>query len=172
MNHHGERTSQQRFVARIRWQADADPSWEIETSHGGFDTAEDAALFANGFLEAGADELRLESGRLLMTLTDGSCVELPADTAQIWRLPDDGNDCQVADDGDFERASISIDGLSAMGFDGGFTQIKYGVTDPAGGQVNVAIALDETGNLSVTVEAPRGEPPEDASFSFGIIARA
>jgi hypothetical protein len=164
--------SQEHFTARIRWQADADPSWEIETSHDGFESAEDAALFANGFLEAGADELRLESGRLLMTLTDGSSVELSGDTAQIWRLPEDGSDCQVADDGDFERASISIPDLSAMGFDGGFTQIKYGVTDAAGGQVNVTIALDETGNLSVTVEAPRAEPSEDASFAFGIITRA
>jgi hypothetical protein len=26
--------SHERFTARIRWQADADPTWEVETSHG------------------------------------------------------------------------------------------------------------------------------------------
>jgi hypothetical protein len=164
--------SQERFVARIRWQADADPTWEIETAHGGFETAEDAALFANGFLEAGADELRLESGGLVLTLTDRSSSELPADAVQIWRLRDDGTDCQVADDQDFERVRISIERLSAMGFDGGFTQLKYGVTDSAGAQVNVVLGLNETGNLSVTVESAPAGPGEDASFAFGIIPRA
>jgi hypothetical protein len=162
----------ERFTARIRWQADADPSWEIETTHAGFETAEDAALFANGFLDVGADELRLEDGRLLMMLTDRSSIELPPDSLQIWRLPDDGTDCQVADDGDFERAPISIDRLSALGFDGGFTQIKYGVTDTAGTQIDVALQLNEVGNLSVTVGGPRAEVDEDASFALGIIARA
>lgn len=164
--------SEERFVARIRWQADADPTWEIETAHGGFETAEDAALFANGFLEAGADELRLDSGRLLLTLTDHTSIELPAETVQIWRLHDDGADCQVADDQDFERAPISIERLSAMGFDGGFTQIKYGVTDAAGVQVDVVLGLNETGNLSVTVGTALSGPREDASFAFGIIPRA
>lgn len=164
--------SEERFVARIRWQADADPIWEVETSHGGFETAEDAALFANGFLEAGADELRLESGRLLLTLTDRSLSELPPDAVQIWRLRDDGMDYQVADDQDFERVPISIERLSAMGFDGGFTQIKYGVTDAAGSQVNVVLRLNEIGSLSVTVEGTSPEQSEDASFAFGIIPRA
>lgn len=164
--------SEERFVARIRWQADADPTWEIETTHGGFETAEDAALFANGFLEAGADELRLESGRLLLTLADRSSSELSAEALQIWRLRDDGADCQIADDDDFERVPISVERLSAMGFDGGFTQIKYGVTDAAGVQVDVVLGLNETGNLSVTVEATPPGPGEDASFAFGIIPRA
>jgi hypothetical protein len=164
--------SQERFTARIRWQADVDPSWELETAHPGFETAEDAALFANGFLEAGADELRLESGRLILTFTDCSSVEFPSDSAQIWCLPDDGTDCQVADDADFERASISIEHLSAMGFDGGFTQIKYGVTDVTGAQVDVAVELNETGNLSVTVESPSRDSAEEASFAFAILPRA
>jgi len=129
--------AKERFTARIRWQADVDPTWELETAHPGFETAEDAALFANGFLEAGADTLRLESGRLYLTLTDHSSAELPVDAVQIWRLPDDGAECQVADDRDFERVPLPIERLSAMGFDGGFTQIKYGVTDTMGAQVNV-----------------------------------
>jgi hypothetical protein len=164
--------SQDRFTARIRWQADVDPTWEVETSHGGFETAEDAALFANGFLDAGADELRLESGRLRLTFTDRSTVELPESAVEVWRLPDDGDDCQVADDRDFELVSVTMERLSAMGFDGGFTQLKYGVTDSAGAQVDVAISLNETGNLSVTVEDGATDPVEDASFAFGVIARA
>jgi hypothetical protein len=164
--------SQERFVARIRWQADADPTWEIETAHGGFETAEDAALFANGFLEAAADELRLDAGRLFLTLTDHSSIELSSEAVQIWRLRDDGTDCQVADDRDFERVLISIDRLSAMGFDGGFTQIKYGVANSAGAQVNVVLRLNEMGNLSVTVETALPGRADDASFAFGIIPRA
>ena len=136
--------AKERFTARIRWQADVDPTWELETAHPGFETAEDAALFANGFLEAGADTLRLESGRLYLTLTDHSSAELPVDAVQIWRLPDDGAECQVADDRDFERVPLSIERLSAMGFDGGFTQIKYGVTDTMGAQVNVLRFPDES----------------------------
>jgi hypothetical protein len=164
--------SQDRFTARIRWQADADPTCEIETSHAGFETAEDAALFANGFLDAGADELRLESGHLFLTLTDRSTIELRQVTIDVWRLPDDGGDYQVADDNDFARTPITIERLSAMGFDGGFTQIKYGVTAAAGAQVDVSIALNETGNLTVTVETRPTEPTDGASFAFGVIARA
>ena len=67
---------------------------------------------------------------------------------------------------------ISIDRLSAMGFDGGFTQIEYGVANSIGAQVNVVLRLNETGNLSVTVEAAVPGPADDASFTFGIIPRA
>jgi hypothetical protein len=164
--------SQERFTARIRWQADADPTWEVETLHEGFETAEDAALFANGFLDAGADELRLESGHLFLTLTDHSTSELSDTAVEVWRLLDDGGEYQIADDADFERAPVTIERLSAMGFDGGLTQIKYGVTNAAGMQVDVAIALNETGNLSVTVQARQDGAAEDASFAFGVIARA
>ena len=66
------------FTARVRWQADADPAWELETSHGGFANPEQAALFANGFTNRAADELRLDDGRVCMTLTDGSTFELAA----------------------------------------------------------------------------------------------
>ena len=65
-----------------------------------------------------------------------------------------------------------LDQLSAMGFEGGFTQIKYGVVNSIGGQVSVAIGLNETGNLSVTVETALPGRVDDASFAFGIIPRA
>ena len=83
-----------------------------------------------------------------------------------------GLTCQVADDQDFERVPISIERLSAMGFDGGFTQIKYGVTGPSGVQVNVVLGLNETGNLSLTVEETSPELSKDASFVLGIIPHA
>jgi hypothetical protein len=162
----------QAFTAHIRWQADVDPGWEIETLHSGFDTAEDAALFANGFLEPGADELRLDCGHLSLTLTDHSSIDLVEEAIRIWRLPDSGEDFQVADDSDFQQISMTLAQLSALGFDGGFVQIKYGVTDTAGAQVQVALTLNETGNLSVTVEEASPEPMEEASFAFGIIPRA
>jgi hypothetical protein len=163
-------------MARLRWQADADACWELETTHGGFATPEDAALFANGFAEAGADELRLDSGRLVLTLTDGSSVELPPDAVEIWRIPDDGHEHQVADDADFARVSLSLAELSTGGLDGGFIQIKYGVTTSAGEQIDVAISLDETGLLSLTVEERSAhdvdQEDSDASFTLGIIPRA
>lgn len=160
------------FTAHIRWQADVDPTWEIETLHGGFETAEDAALFANGFLEAGADELRLRSGHLSLALTDQSSVELGEGVVQIWRLPESDDELQVADDVDFQRVSMTLPQLSALGFDGGFVQIKYGVTDSDGAQVQVAVTLNETGNLSVTVDEPGDGSMDDASFAFGIVPRA
>jgi hypothetical protein len=161
------------FTARIRWQADADPSWEIETLHPGFETAEDAALFANGFLEAGAEELRLEGSRLLLSLADRTVQELSTDSIQVWRLPESAEDIRVADDADFQRVNVSLDQLSALGFDGGFMQIKYGVSDASGSQVVVVIETNEIGNLSVTVEEPRddGTAGADASFALGIVAR-
>ena len=162
----------QTFTAHIRWQADVDPSWEIETQHVGFETAEDAALFANGFLEAGADELRLRSGHLSLALTDRSSVELGEGVVQIWRLPESDDELQVADDVDFQRVSMTLPQLSALGFDGGFVQIKYGVTGSGGAQVQVAVTLNETGNLSVTVDEPGDGSMDDASFAFGIIPRA
>jgi hypothetical protein len=161
------------FTARIRWQADADPSWEIETLHPGFETAEDAALFANGFLEAGAEELRLEGSRLLLSLADRTVQELSADSIQVWRLPESAEDVRVADDADFQRVILSPEQLSALGFDGGFMQVKYGVSDAAGAQVVVVIETNEIGNLSVTVEELRGDEAiaAGASFALGIIAR-
>jgi hypothetical protein len=161
------------FVARLRWQADADPCWELETTHRGFATPEDAALFANGFADAGADELRLDSGRLALTMTDRSMIDLRPEAVQIWRLPDDGSDHQVADDVDFHRQSLTFGQLSAAGLDGGFIQIKYGVMTSAGEPVDVAISLDETGLLSVTVEErPLDEVDQGASFTLGIIPKA
>lgn len=161
------------FIARLRWQADADACWELETTHGGFATPEDAALLANGFAEAGADELRLESGRLILTLTDGSRVELRPDAVQIWRLPDDGQEHQVADDAELTRLGLSLAELSDNGLDGGFTQIKYGVTSSVGEPIDVAITLDETGLLSLTVEERAADDSDrEASFTLGIIPKA
>ena len=161
------------FTARIRWQADTDPAWELETSHGGFVNPEQAALFANGFADTAADELRLVSGRLLMTLTDGTTLDLEPGAVQVWRLPENGEEPRVADDADFQRVSMTFDQLSSLGLDGGFVQIKYGVLDPTGNGIDVAIALDETGLLTVTVEETGvDEMAEDASFTLGIIPRA
>ena len=164
------------FTARIRWQADADPAWELETSHDGFADPEEAAFFANGLTNRAAVELRLEEGRVWLTLIDGSTFELAADVVQVWRLPEDGMEGEehypVADDSDFYRVAMTFDELSAIGLDGGFAQIKYGVVDPNGAEVDVAISLDETGLLTVTVnEKTADELAQDASFVLGIIAR-
>jgi hypothetical protein len=162
-----------RFTARLRWQADADPCWELETAHSGFTTPEDAALFANGFAAAGADDLRLLAGRLVMTLTDGTMLDLHPDAVQIWHLPDDGQEHQVADDGDFRRSLLTLAELSEAGLDGGFNQIKYGVTTLTGEPVDVAINLDDTGVLSLTVEERAAdEVTQEASFILGIIPKA
>ena len=67
---------------------------------------------------------------------------------------------------------MTFDELSAIGLDGGFAQFKYGVVDPNGAEVDVAISLDETGLLTVTVnEKAADELAQGASFVLGIIAR-
>jgi len=107
------------FTARIRWQADADPAWELETSHDGFVNPEEAAFFANGLTNPAAVELRLDDGRVWLTLIDGSTFELAADVVQVWRLPEDGVEGEdhypVADDSDFRRVTMTFDELSAIG---------------------------------------------------------
>jgi hypothetical protein len=160
------------FSARIRWQSDADPCYELETHHPGFATADDAALFANGFSAAGADELRLSDGALVLTLTDGSQVELPLEVVQVWRLQDDGQEIQVADDIDFQLAAVTFEELSSQGLDGGFVQVKYGVLDPDNEPLDVAVYLDETGLLGVTVHARGQDEGGEASFALGVITRA
>ena len=66
------------FAARIRWQAVSDPALELETHHPGFDSAEDAALFANGIDARSAAGLALEGGVLRLRLTDGASEVIDA----------------------------------------------------------------------------------------------
>jgi hypothetical protein len=159
------------FTARIRWQCDANPCFELETRHTGFATAEEAALFANGFSEAAAAELQLARGQVLFTRVDGSESELERDAITVWHLPDDGQDFQVADDEDFEVVPLSFAAMSAMGLDGGFLQIKYGVLGRSQEVVDVAVEINETGLPEVTVHESDEDVGEAASFSFSIIAR-
>lgn len=159
------------FTARIRWQSEMNPCFELETRHRGFSTAEDAALFANGFSDAGALDLRLARGRLTLVLTDGAESELEPESVQVWELPDDGQEYQVADDSAFELVPRTPAELSARGLDGGFVQLKYGVLAPDHSIVDVAVDVDETGLPEVTVHEPAGDDTEVASFSLGIIVR-
>lgn len=162
------------FAARIRWQAEADPAWELETHHPGFSSAEDAALFANGYGDAGVADLRLDGGNLLLTLTDGSTAALAADGASVWHFAGAIDENTVARDVDFERVDLTFSALSSRGIDGGFVPLVYAVLGPNAEPLDVSINVDELGMLRVTVERnPAGAPPPpDASLLFGVIPRA
>lgn len=159
------------FSARIRWQSEIDPCIELETRHPGFSTAEEAALYANGFSEDAALELRLDGGCLTLSLADGTLVELDSDSVSVWELPDDGQEIQVADDSDFRLVRQTAADFTARGLDGSFVQLRYGVLCADQAVVDVAVDVDETGLPEVTVHEGGNDPDEPASFSLGIIVR-
>ncbi len=159
------------FSARIRWQSEIDPCFELETRHGGFPGAEEAALFANGFSEAAALDLRLTTGRLVLSLTNGSEIELQQDSVQVWELPDSGEEYQVADDSQFQLVPLTLNQVSGRGLDGGFVALKYGVLGPDQAIADVTVEVDETGLPEVKVHEASDDQSEAASFALGIIVR-
>jgi len=142
-----------RFTALVRWRG-PDPSIEIETRHSGFDTPEDAALFANAFSPDAPLSLRLAARSSLQLLkADGHYVEWPTEGVTVWVLPPVAaavDDLVVASDEDFEPyrfADLSIP-TSALG---DYEQGQYAVLDGNGSPVDVVVDWDETDHLRVTV---------------------
>jgi hypothetical protein len=163
------------FTARIRWRCERDHSWEVETWQGGFASAEDAALWANGFSEPAAAILALWRGKLELTLTDQESRILAPGSFHIWRLPDGFDRSVPADDSCFrEVQGGGTDLLTDLGLDGEWQQIAYGVLGPQGETIDVILELDDTGKLEVTtIEDWRGVlVGEGASFSLGVVPRA
>ncbi len=143
----------QGFTAVLRWQG-PDPSIEIETRHPGFDTPEDAALFANGLLPNAPIELHLVSRGLLELLKpDGHCVEWPAQGATVWALPADatkGDELVLASDDDFKPHQFADFAFPPSAF-GEYMQGQFAVLDRDGSPVDVVVELREHGHFRITV---------------------
>lgn len=165
-----ERTS---FSVRVRWQAEADCAWEVETHHGGFASAEEAALFANGLADVAIVDLRLERGKLRLGFTDGSWTMMHPEAVTIWTLAKEAAAKRTAADTDFSKTDIPISTLSRHGLDGAFLPLAYGVLGPDRQPVDVRILLDEDlGTVDVRVS---DDPPNDNDqglLLFGLIPRA
>jgi hypothetical protein len=163
-----------KVLARIRWRSERDASWEIETHHTGFAVAEDAALYANGFVTRSPAALVLKKGSLHLFYTDGTDAPLAAGTYQVWRLPEDFDASLPADDSNFVPVDITPRALSARGLDGKWEQLAYGILGPDGQPIDVLLQVDETGDLQViTIDEQAARPEEGtASFKLGVLPRA
>jgi len=144
------------FTAVIRWRG-PDPEVEIETQHPGFETPEEAALFANGIPTASPQSLRLLSDtRIALVLGDGRCVQFILDTVTAWvlRPKPSSADAIVASDNDCcPRPLETLRQLPST--HGDYELAQYGVLEPDGDAVNVTVELAEGARLRVTVDERR-----------------
>jgi hypothetical protein len=131
-----------RYVARIRWRCDVDPDWEIDTRHSGFEAWREAACFANGLSEEGPCILFLQDGALVLQLVNGRDVVLDDQDIVIWQRLN-ARSGGTPDDINFVRASEGPDELSAMGLDGCFSPVRFGVDDAWGlSRMDVRVEAD------------------------------
>jgi len=141
------------FTAVIRRRG-PDPAVEIETQHPGFDSPEEAALFANGIRTMSPQSLRLLSDtRIALVLGDGRCVQFILDTVTAWvlRPKTSSADVIVANDNDY--APQPLDSLRQLPSAHGYYELaQYRVLGPADEPVNVTVELTEAGRLRVTVD--------------------
>lgn len=131
-----------RFSARIRWSRTADPDWEIDTRHLGFESWRQAACFANGLTEEGATALFLYEGVLILQLVNGSDVIVDDSESVVWQR-ESPPDASLPKDLQFMRAALGLGQLSAMGLDGAFSPMRFGVDDLSGSQrMDVRVEAD------------------------------
>jgi len=141
------------YTALIRWRG-PDPSLEIETSHAGFASPEEAALYANGISPASPQGLHLSSdGSATLHLGDHQEIPCRRDQMTIWAIAPEAlaaSDIVVAGDGDFVPVAISEIPLRS-GAHGDYLQAQYGVLDQDDKPVDVQVTWDEAERLRVTV---------------------
>ena len=131
-----------RYVARIRWRRVAGPEWEIDTRHPGFESWRLAACFANGLTEDGAAALSLHEGDLILHLVNGRDARIGRGDAVIWERTEQPNS-ELPDELSFIRAAVDPRELSAMGLDGPFTAMRFGVDDIGGSaRLDVRVEAD------------------------------
>ena len=129
-----------RYVARIRWRRGAEPEWEIDTRHPGFESWRLAACFANGLTEDGAAALSLHEGSLILHLVNGQDARIERGDAVIWERMEQANP-ELPEELSFIRAAIGPRELSAMGLDGPFTPMRFGV-DEIGGSARLDVRVE------------------------------
>jgi hypothetical protein len=131
-----------RFAARIRWRRIVDPDWEIDTRHLGFESWRQAACFANGLTEEGACALFLYEGVLVLQLVNGRDLIVEDSETVVWQREDPA-DARLPEDSEFIRTALDLGQLSAMGLDGAFSPMRFGVDDLRGSQrMDVRVEAD------------------------------
>jgi hypothetical protein len=135
-----ERQRPGRYVARIRWRRVAGPGWEIDTRHPGFESWRLAACFANGLTEDGAAALSLHEGDLILHLVNGRDARIESGDAVIWERAEQANP-ELPEELSFIRAAVGPRELSAMGLDGPFTAMRFGV-DEIGGSARLDVRVE------------------------------
>lgn len=137
-------------MARIRWRCVADPEWEIDTHHHGFESWRRAACFANGLTEDGASALSLHDGALILHLVNGQGARIENGEALIWQRLE-GSRPALPQELSFIRATIGPRELSAMGLDGPFSAAQFGV-DEVGGSARLDVRIEaDTARRAVLV---------------------
>ena len=154
-----------RYVARIRWRCDVDPDWEIDTRHSGFEAWREAACFANGLAEEGPCILFLQDGALVLQLVNGRDVVVDDQDIVIWQRVNPTRS-GTPDDINFVRASERPDELSAMGLDGCFTPVRFGVDDAWGwSRMDVRVEADvQRRTVLVRFVVPKEDGPCELGF--------
>ncbi len=141
------------YTAIIRWRG-PDPALELETTHTGFQTPEEAALYANGIPPRTPIGLQvLPDGTAVFTLNDYTETPCSREQLTVWALSPNveaTSDLIVACENDFEPVHP---GELAVRFSaqGDYLQVQYGVLDPNGTPLDVRIGWDDGDHLRVTV---------------------
>ncbi len=161
------------FSALIRWRG-PDPTVEIETRHHGFDSPEEAALFANAFAPGAPLALRLRAGEdVELLMPEGHYLPHPASDTTVWTIPGLSAaefEITVTDDGDFEPfpfAGFPFEGSAH----GQYEQAQYAVLAQDGSRVNVTLDWDDFDHLRVTVEESVPTDPTP-TFALGSLPKA
>ena len=135
-------TQAPRYSARIRWRSEVDPDWEIDTRHPGFETWRQAAFFANGLSEDGACMLVLQDGAFLLQVANGRDLVVDSQEVTIWQGANP-RDFGIPEDLNFVRATAGPTDLSAMGLDGLFSAVRFGVDEDGGSsRMDVRVEAD------------------------------
>jgi hypothetical protein len=137
------------YSVHVRWRVVEDPRWEIETGHLDCESAEAAALFANGLGPAALAGLECDRRCIVAVLNDG--VRRPCEVVGVWRLAAyAGEPFELVTDEDFEPVTLeTLETLTPANRT--FAPIRYCVyADGAALDVKVDLA-EETGTVEVTV---------------------
>lgn len=150
------------YTAIIRWRG-PDPALELETTHTGFPTPEEAALYANGIPPRTPIGLQvLPDGTAAFILNDYTETPCSREQLTVWALSPNveaSTDVIVASESAFEPVHP---GELAVRFaaQGDYLQVQYGVLTASGTPLDVRIGWDDANRLRVTVLDSPSPPPK------------
>ena len=151
------------FTVQIRWRWCSDFHWELETTHRGFGSAEEAVLFATGLASNAVRRLWIERGVLILELEGGRLVEHDG-TTDVWKLSDEP--AELPEDARFERVDTC---LQDLGLQGMFAARCFLVVDSIGRPLSISVQVDLQRDVVRVTVALAAKPDEVMPF---IIPRA